>query len=145
MLLANLIQMKYKGKGKIREYIMEMSNIASKLKVLKLELYGNLLVHLLLISLPAHYEQFIVSYNTQKDKCTLNELISHCVQEEERLKREKTTEIAHIASTSRNIKRKRTNDKGTAVVTSQPKPKVQQKKQVQDSQFACLFSRNLGM
>jgi hypothetical protein len=47
--------MNYKGKGNIREYIMEMSNLASKLKALKLELPEDLLVHLVLISLPAHF------------------------------------------------------------------------------------------
>jgi len=47
--------MKYKGKGNIREYIMEMSNLASKLKSLKLELGEDLLMHLVLISLPAHF------------------------------------------------------------------------------------------
>ncbi|XP_006589923.1 uncharacterized protein [Glycine max] len=57
-LLAKLISMKYKGKGNIREYIMEMSNLASKLKSLKLELGEDLLVHLVLISLPAHFGQF---------------------------------------------------------------------------------------
>ncbi|XP_040862121.1 uncharacterized protein [Glycine max] len=84
-LLAKLISMKYKGKRNIREYTMEMSNLASKLKALKLELGEDMLVHLVLISLPAHFGQFKVSYNTQKDKWSLNELISHCVQEEERL------------------------------------------------------------
>ena len=84
-LLTKLISMKYKGKGNIKEYIMEMSNLALKLKSLKLELGEDLLVHLVLISLPAHFGQFKVSYNTQKDKWSLNELISHCVQEEERL------------------------------------------------------------
>ncbi|XP_025980026.1 uncharacterized protein [Glycine max] len=84
-LLAKLISMKYKGKGNIREYIMEMSNLASKLKSFKLELGEDLLVHLVLISLPAHFGQFKGNYNTQKDKWSLNELISHCVQEEERL------------------------------------------------------------
>jgi hypothetical protein len=34
--LSKLISMNYKGKGNIREYIMEMSNLASKLKALKL-------------------------------------------------------------------------------------------------------------
>ena len=63
-LLADLVQMRYKGKGNIREYIMEMSNIASTLNVLKLELSDDLLVHLVFISLPAHYGQFILSYNT---------------------------------------------------------------------------------
>ena len=52
-LLQSLISMKYKGKENIREYIMEMSNIASKLKALKLELSEDLLMHLVLISLPA--------------------------------------------------------------------------------------------
>ena len=85
-LLQSLISMKYNGKGNIREYIMGMSLIASKLKALKLELSDDLLVHLVLISLPALYSQFKVSYNCQKEKLTLNELIFYCVQEEERLK-----------------------------------------------------------
>ncbi|KAL3617107.1 hypothetical protein CASFOL_039501 [Castilleja foliolosa] len=105
-LLASLISMKYKGKGNIREYITEMSNTASKLKALKLELSDDLLVHLVLISLPAHFSQFKVSYNCQKEKLTLNELISYCVQEEERLKQDKS-ESAHFASTSKDKGKKR--------------------------------------
>ncbi|KAL9664754.1 hypothetical protein QQ045_020161 [Rhodiola kirilowii] len=54
-LLANLISMKYPCKGNVREHIMEMSQLASKLKALKLELFENLLVHLVLISLPSKY------------------------------------------------------------------------------------------
>ena len=108
-ILATLISMRYKGKGNIREYIMEMSNLTGKLKALKLELSEDLLVHLVLISLPAQFSQFKVSYNTQKNKWTLNELISHCVQEEERIQRDKT-ESAHLASTSHNNKRKRAKD-----------------------------------
>ena len=54
-LLANLVSMMYKVKGNIREYILDMSNIASKLKVLKLELSEDLLVHLVLISFPAQF------------------------------------------------------------------------------------------
>ena len=129
-LLAKLISMKYKGKGNIREYIMEMSNLASKLKSLKLELGEDLLVHLVLISLPAHFGQFKVSYNTQKDKWSLNELISHCVQEEERLQRDRT-ESAHLTLTSQNKKRKKT--KGAAEGTSQ------QKKQNKNEEFTCYF------
>ena len=58
---------------------MRMSNIASKLKALKLELSDDVLVHLVLLSLPAQFSQFKVSYNCQKEKWTLNELISYCV------------------------------------------------------------------
>ncbi|RYE19068.1 MAG: hypothetical protein EOP45_13205, partial [Sphingobacteriaceae bacterium] len=117
-LLKKLISMKFKGNENIREYIMEMSHIASKLKGLKLELSDDLLVHLVLISIPPKLSQFQVSYNCQKEKWSLNELISFCVQEEERLKQDKT-ESAHLASTSKskNLKRKNeaAKDKGPAL------------------------------
>ena len=66
-LLSKLVTMKYKGKGNIREYIIGMSNLAGKLKELKLELSDELLVHLVLISLPPQFGHFVVSYNTQKE------------------------------------------------------------------------------
>ena len=47
--------MKYKGKGNIREHIMEMSHIASKLKALKLKFSDDMFVHLILLSLPTQY------------------------------------------------------------------------------------------
>ena len=64
--LASLISMKYKGKENIREYIMQTSHIASKLKAQKLELSEDLLVYLVLISLPINFNQFKVSYNCRK-------------------------------------------------------------------------------
>ncbi|RDX91816.1 hypothetical protein CR513_26141, partial [Mucuna pruriens] len=84
--------LRVKGIENIREYIMEMSNLAAKLKPLKLELGEDLIVHLILISLHTHF-----GYNTQKDKWSLSEFISHYVQEEERLQRDKT-ESAHFTS-----------------------------------------------
>ena len=58
---------------------MEMSNLFTRLRVLKLELSNDVLVHLVLISLPAQFSLFKISYNTQKEKWTLNELIAQCV------------------------------------------------------------------
>ncbi|XP_074304695.1 uncharacterized protein LOC141639478 [Silene latifolia] len=118
-LLTSLVSMRYKATGNIREYIMEMSHIASKLKALKLDLSEDLLVHLVLISLPKKFSHFTVSYNCQKEKWTLNELISHCVQEEERLKQERT-ESAHLASSSKDGK-KRKKGKEVAIVMRPPK------------------------
>ncbi|KAL5179449.1 hypothetical protein HKD37_01G000753 [Glycine soja] len=69
---------------------MEMSNLASKLSLNKLDLGDDLFTHLVLISLLVHIRQFKASYNTQKEKWSLKELISHRVQEEERLWRDKT-------------------------------------------------------
>ena len=65
-LLENLISMRHKGKWNIREYIIEMSHLASKLKALKPELSEDLPVHLVLISLPTQFSQFKVSYNCQR-------------------------------------------------------------------------------
>ena len=94
---------------------MEMSHIVSKLKTLKIQLSEDVLVHLVLNSLSAHFNQFKLSYNCQKKKWSLNELISFYVQEEERLKQDKT-ESAHLASTSKDKgkKRKRNKDKNEA-------------------------------
>ena len=60
--------MRYNGKGNIREYIMEMSHVVSKLKTLKIQLSEDVLVHLVLNSLSARFNQFKVSYNYQKEK-----------------------------------------------------------------------------
>ncbi|XP_075523990.1 uncharacterized protein LOC142556415 [Primulina tabacum] len=133
-LLASLVSMRYRGKGNIRVYIMEMSHLASRLKALKLDLSEDLLVHLVLISLPPQFNQFKVSYNCQKETWSLNELISHCVQEEERLKQDKK-ESAHYASTSK-VKGKKRKDKEAA--DTQP-PKKQQKNP-SDSQSSGCFS-----
>ena len=47
--LSKLINMRYNDKDNIREYIMKMSNLVSKIKVLKLELFEEILVHFILI------------------------------------------------------------------------------------------------
>ena len=78
-LSANLISMKYKVTGNIREYIMEMSHFTSKLRAHKLDISEDLLVHLVLISLPKQSSQFKVSYSCQKETWSLNDLISPCV------------------------------------------------------------------
>ena len=99
---------------------MHMSNIASKLKALKLELSDDLLVYLVLLSLPAQFSQFKVSYNSQKEKSTLNELISYCVQEEERWKQEKA-ESAKLESASKDKNKKRNKVKEVASGPTQKK------------------------
>ena len=60
-LLRKVVGMKYTNKENIRDYIMEISNIVRKLKSLKLQLFDDLLVHLVLIYFPTQFSQFIVS------------------------------------------------------------------------------------
>jgi len=135
-LLTNLISMRYRGKGNIREYILEVSHLASKLKALKLELKEELLVHLVLISLPPQFNQFKVSYNCQKETWSLNELISHCVQEEDWLKQDQT-ESAYLASTSKGKGKKRKKEKEAAHKVPQKKHKKAMDKQEGNGYFFC--------
>ncbi|KAF2308039.1 hypothetical protein GH714_034672 [Hevea brasiliensis] len=134
-ILAKFISMRYTGKGNIREYIMKISDLASKLKALKLDLSEDLLVHLVLISFPAQFSQLKVSYNCQKDSWSLNELISHCVQEEDRLKQERTPS-AHLASTTKD-KRKDNKRKKKKEATETAPQKKQHKEPTQDGCFFC--------
>ena len=55
---------------------MEMFNLVTQLRALKLELFNNILVHLILISLLTQFSPFKISYNIQKEKLTFNELIA---------------------------------------------------------------------
>ena len=88
-------------------------------------------MHLFLLSLPTQLSQFKVSYNCQKEKWTINEHILYYVQEEKRLKQEKT-ESAHSASTYKDKNKKRNKDKKA---TSGPAQKKQHKAQDQEGLY----------
>ena len=91
-------------------------------------------MHLILISLPTQFSLFKVSYNCQKDPWYLNELLSHCLQEGERIKRDKTKSV-HSATTNKDKRKnnKRKNDKEDVDTTPQKK----QKEQSDDKCFFC--------
>ena len=80
--------MKHNKSRSVHEHIMEMRDIAAQLKSLEIEILESFVVHFILNSLPAEYGPFKISYNTHKEKWSINELLTMCVQEEERLKHE---------------------------------------------------------
>ena len=88
--LENTLIMKFSSlrltsvKG-VREHIMQMRDTVAQLKKVKVEISESFLVHYILNTLPHQYEPFKISYNTHKDKWSINELMIMCVQEEERL------------------------------------------------------------
>jgi hypothetical protein len=61
-----------------------------------------------------------MSYNCQKESWTVNELISHCIQEEERLKTNKS-ESANIIFTSMKKKKKCKVNSDATTINSQKK------------------------
>ncbi|XP_073107299.1 uncharacterized protein [Elaeis guineensis] len=69
----------------VREHIMHMRDIAAQLKKLEVDISESFLVHFILNSLSQQYSAFKISYNTYKEKWSINELLTRCVQEEARL------------------------------------------------------------
>lgn len=97
MLMEIFTTKKYNGTSGVREHIMEMDDMAEQLKSMDMTISESFLVQFVLNSLPSQFGPFKISYNTNKEKWTMDELIVMCVQEEERLKREGLLS-GHLAS-----------------------------------------------
>jgi len=69
----------------MHEHVIEMTNIAARLKTLGMTVNENLL-KFILNSLASKYDPFQMSYNTVKDRWNVHELHNMLVQEEMRLK-----------------------------------------------------------
>ncbi|KAA8541366.1 hypothetical protein F0562_025315 [Nyssa sinensis] len=93
----------------VREHIMKMRDTAAQLKKLEVEISDSFLVHYILNTLPPQYSPFKISYNTHKDKWSINELMTMCVQEEGRLIME-MGESAMLATQGKN--KSQANKKG---------------------------------
>jgi hypothetical protein len=63
----------------VREHILQMRDNVAQLKKLEVEMSESFLVHYILNTLPHQYGPFKISYNTHKDKWSINELMTMCV------------------------------------------------------------------
>jgi hypothetical protein len=81
-----MLTSQYNGQSGTREHIMNMCDMANKLKTLDMAISDGFLVHFIMTSLSPLYCLFKISYNTQKATWSMAELISYCVEEEERQK-----------------------------------------------------------
>ena len=86
ILMGTLTTIKFNGSCIMHEYVIEMTNIASKLKSLEMNVDVNFLVLFIINWLPPGYGPFQINYNTIKDKWNIHELHSMLVQEETRFK-----------------------------------------------------------
>ncbi|XP_034598579.1 uncharacterized protein [Setaria viridis] len=94
-LIKRLVTEKYTGGG-TREHILRMSNMASKLKAMDMELKDEFVLYLIFASLPKEFEAFVVNYNSQPEKWGIEKLISMCVQEEDRIKGSRGDSINYV-------------------------------------------------
>jgi hypothetical protein len=65
---------------------MNTCDKANKLKTVDMAICDGFLVHFIMTSLPSQYSSCKISYNTQKATWSMAELISYCVEKEERQK-----------------------------------------------------------
>ena len=87
-IIEQLVTQKYHGDpGTIWDHIMGMSALNSKLKPMDLDLKEEFLVHLVFASLSKEFAPFIVNYNMQPEKWSMEKAIGMCAQEEDRLKK----------------------------------------------------------
>ena len=68
------------GITRVRDHIMHMRDIAAQLRSLEVTMSDTFLVHYILNTFPQQYSPFKISYNTHKDKWSINELLTMCVQ-----------------------------------------------------------------
>ena len=80
-LMSTLTTMKFDDSRTMHEHVIEMINIAAKLKSLGMVVDENFLVRFILNSLSSQYGLFQMNYNTIKDKWNVHELHSMLVQE----------------------------------------------------------------
>ncbi|KAK9148100.1 hypothetical protein Scep_006857 [Stephania cephalantha] len=87
-LMDDLTTRKFDGTCEMHEHVLEMTNIAAKLKGLGMNVDEFFLVQFILNSLHSQYGPFQILYNTIRDKWNVNELSGMLVQEEARLKKQ---------------------------------------------------------
>jgi len=87
-LMAELTTMKFDGSRSMQNHIIEMTNIAARLRTLGMKVDDTFLVQFILNSLPLEYGPFQINYNTIKEKWDVSELSSMLTQEESRLKKQ---------------------------------------------------------
>ena len=63
----------------MHEYIMQMQDISAQLNKLKVDMFESFLVHFILNTLLPEYGSFKISFNTHKEKWSINELMTMCV------------------------------------------------------------------
>ncbi|GAV58101.1 UBN2_2 domain-containing protein, partial [Cephalotus follicularis] len=104
-IMNKLSGIRFDNSKSVHEHIMEIMDIAAKLKSLEVEISKSFLVHFILNSLSIEYGAFKNSYNTHKEKWYVNELLTMCLQKEKRVKHEKI-ENAHIDTQAKRNARK---------------------------------------
>jgi hypothetical protein len=88
ILMSKLMQVKYDGRGNVREHVLKLIDMPTKLKDLECPLPEPYVIHYIMMPLPPCFGNFKINYNSSDKKWTTAELIANLSQEEERLRTE---------------------------------------------------------
>ncbi|KAM5562975.1 hypothetical protein ABKV19_017926 [Rosa sericea] len=151
-LMGSLVNSKFDGIGSIKEYIMKCIDISAKFKDLNTPIAEDMLVYLVLNSLPEQYSQIYNNYITQKEKWTLNELISICVQAESKIKKGKSVATAVNLVSKPQFKKKftyrpngaSTSNSSSASTSKAPQGSNNNQKNFKAGGVKCFFCRKPG-
>ncbi|XP_059658437.1 uncharacterized protein LOC132304730 [Cornus florida] len=80
--LLDLIK-NYNGSDSVRECIYKICKLVNGLREKGIKFDDELLVHMVIYSLPRSFDAFRVNYNSQETKWDINQLLALCVTEEE--------------------------------------------------------------
>ncbi|KAL4376734.1 hypothetical protein GQ457_02G021410 [Hibiscus cannabinus] len=116
----------------VRDHINKMRDLAARLKALEVEMSNSFLVHYILNTLPPQYGPFKISYNTHKDKWSIDELLTMCDQEEGRLILETGESALTVTQGKRPVQAKQ---RGKAKM--QPQADIKK-------EFTCFFCKKKG-
>ncbi|KAL4376717.1 hypothetical protein GQ457_02G017480 [Hibiscus cannabinus] len=116
----------------VRDHINKMRDLAARLKALEVEMSDSFLVHYILNTLPPQYGPFKISYNTHKDKWSIDELLTMCDQEEGRLILEMGESALTVTQGKRPVQAKQ---RGKAKM--QPQADIKK-------EFTCFFCKKKG-
>ncbi|WKA02171.1 hypothetical protein VitviT2T_020389 [Vitis vinifera] len=134
-LIMKFTSLKLTGVKGVREHIMEMRDIVAQLKKLEVEMSESFLVHFILNTLPPQYGPFKISYNTHKDKWSINELMTMCVQEEGRLLMEQGESVMLVTQ--------RKGKKGKPQASQKGKQQIPPKSDIKKDE-KCFFCKKKG-
>ena len=145
-LLQKLFNMKYDGTAGVRDYVLRMVDLKTKLQALSVTIPDACIVHQALNTLPPDFGIIKTNYNSQDETWSVNDLIARVVAEEDKLKKEKE-HLALYASSShkkKNKKFKSRTHKGTQETTGQSDNMGPNKTFLKNDGDRCFFCKKKG-
>ena len=145
-LLQKLFNIKYDGTAGVRDYVLRMVDLKTKLQALNVSIPDACIVHQALNTLPPDFGIIKTNYNSQDETWSINDLIARVVAEEEKLKKEKGHMALYVSSSHKRKNKKSRNrtHKGTHDTTGQSDNMGPKKTSFKRDGDRCFFCKKKG-